>query len=261
MEENEFEVPDDKEQLSLVRGEGRYFGVQEPSDAPVCANCQRRGHKRAQCSVVVCHACGAVDDHYETQCPKTMVCSNCGEKGHFRNSCTQKRKLVYCKDCDSRMHSIDRCPYIWRSYLVVKNANKRMIPFPSASIYCYNCAERGHYGDECPLPRTSKTPNIDGSAFSGYNLPKNLTDQYLDNMKRGSGKRRYHGNNYNYMPPPSYPTYNSISFYDDPKGNNKLPKGPSSKRSHTKTGSTKTGPTKTGFLPYKPQGNKRRKYN
>ncbi|GME71696.1 unnamed protein product [Ambrosiozyma monospora] len=171
------EVNNNNDELAELRGEGRYFGVADPeASQPVCSNCHRRGHIRAKCKVVVCHACGKVDDHYETQCPNSMVCSNCGKRGHFRGQCTERRQYNYCTTCDSRNHSSDRCPNIWRSYIVIDSGKK--IGYPSGSIYCYNCAKQGHYGDECPSARTSKTPNINGSAFTGENLPKPLRAQY-----------------------------------------------------------------------------------
>lgn len=228
------EVNNDKDALATLRGEGRYFGVTDPDlDKPICSNCQRRGHIRNQCKVVVCHACGKVDDHYESQCPNSMVCLNCGEHGHFRNNCTQKRKHLYCQECESHNHTSDRCPTIWRDYIIRAVTKDTKVPYPSATIFCYNCADKGHFGDECKLPRTSKTPNLNGSAFSGENLPKSLIGQYFTNFKNNSGqhsKRRYEDafSNYNYMPPPSY------------NRNRNVPQGPS----------------KSGFLPMRPQSQK-----
>lgn len=207
------EVTADNDHLANLRGEGRYFGVVDPdANEPVCSNCHRRGHKRAQCKVVVCHACGKVDDHYETQCPNSMVCSNCGEKGHFRNNCPSKRNYTYCVLCDSRNHISERCPTIWRSYVVKKIDPNSKLAYPSSRIFCYNCASKGHYGDDCRKPRISKTPNINGSAFSGENLPKSLILQYRNMLNRDSQyhdnqnnlKRKYDevNKNYNYAPPP-----------------------------------------------------------
>lgn len=230
------EVNNDKDALATLRGEGRYFGVTDPDlDKPICSNCQRRGHIRNQCKVVVCHACGKVDDHYESQCPNSMVCLNCGEKGHFRNNCSQKRKHLYCQECESHNHTSDNCPTIWRDYIIRPVTKETKIPYPSATIFCYNCAEKGHFGDECRLSRTSKTPNLNGSAFSGENLPKSLIGQYFTNFKNNNGqhqKRRYEDafSNYNYMPPPSY------------NRNRNIPQAPS----------------KSGFLPMRPQA---RNYN
>lgn len=219
------EVTTDKDHLANLRGEGRYFGVVD-TDAvqPVCSNCHRRGHKRSQCKVVVCHACGKVDDHYETQCPISMVCSNCGERGHFRNNCPSKRKQTYCVECDSRNHSSDRCPTIWRSYVLKKDRSNK-IAFPTNKIFCYNCAEKGHYGDDCPEMRISKTPNINGSAFSGVNLPKELIDQYNDTLDQESGnskKRKFDtfSTNYNYAPPAYQKSNNYNNNYNKNNHNN-----------------------------------------
>ena len=121
------EVNDDLDELVALRGEGRYFGVTDPDDesgisrqslGPLCANCHKRGHTRAKCTVVICHKCGAIDDHYESQCPTTIICSRCGEKGHIVLQCKSKiRKRQYCRTCDSFKHGDENCPSIWRSYI------------------------------------------------------------------------------------------------------------------------------------------------
>lgn len=175
------EVNNDPNELIDLRGEGRYFGRTDTVTGPICSNCHRRGHIRAKCKVVVCHACGAVDDHYETQCPKSMVCSNCGKKGHFKNQCSEKKARTFCTQCESKNHSDERCPSIWRSYLTVNSDEKKALPM---DIYCYNCASRGHYGDECFEPRSSRTPNLNGSAYTGNNLPKELRQQYFTMLKK-----------------------------------------------------------------------------
>ena len=251
------EVTADNDHLANLRGEGRYFGVTDPdANQPVCSNCHRRGHKRAHCKVVVCHACGKVDDHYETQCPNSMVCSNCGEKGHFRNNCPSKRNQTYCVECDSRNHSSERCPSIWRSYVLRPADKNAKVAYPSAKIFCYNCATKGHYGDDCRQMRVSKTPNINGSAFSGDNLPKVLVSQYRNMLNResqsytgdNSRKRKFDATastNYNYAPPP-YPRFNRDSNNNNNSNNNgnnnrnnyssNLPRGP--KR-----------PSKVGYIP------------
>ncbi|KAG0674957.1 hypothetical protein C6P40_001966 [Pichia californica] len=224
------EVTTDNDHLASLRGEGRYFGVVDPDvNEPTCSNCHRRGHRRAQCKVVVCHACGKVDDHYETQCPNSMVCSNCGEKGHFRNNCPSKRNYTFCVLCDSRNHISERCPTIWRSYVVKRVDANSKIPYPSAKIFCYNCAAKGHYGDDCKKQRISKTPNINGSAFSGENLPKVLISQYKNMLNREpqynndniNRKRTYDesNSNYNYAPPP-YPRFNKNNSYNNNNNNN-----------------------------------------
>jgi len=168
--------------VRFQRGEGRYFGASDTPSGPLCSNCHQRGHKRANCKTVVCMACGMVDDHYTQHCPKSIVCSNCGEKGHYKNQCTEKQRRVYCQTCSSTRHFSDRCTSIWRSYLTIKDEGRKMgLP---TNIYCYNCAEKGHYGDECPLERTSRVPNMDGSAFSGHNLPQQLRDSYFSMQKK-----------------------------------------------------------------------------
>lgn len=245
------EVTADNDHLANLRGEGRYFGVVDPDiNEPVCSNCHRRGHRRAQCKVVVCHACGKVDDHYETQCPNSMVCSNCGEKGHFRNNCPSKRKVTYCVICDSRNHTSDRCPSIWRSYVLKKVDPNSKIAYPSSKIFCYNCSAKGHYGDDCNQQRISKTPNINGSAFSGENLPKALISQYRNVQDRDAQYQLSHENrkrkfdetrstNYNYAPPP-YPRFgrdnvNTTNGNYNNYNNNNFPRGPK--------------PTKVGYIP------------
>lgn len=192
------QVNDNADELIELRGEGRYFGVTDPSSGttinslqsmgPLCANCHKRGHIRAKCKTVVCHKCGVVGDHYETQCPTTMVCSRCGLKGHIAIKCKNKlKKRQYCKHCDTFNHGDDSCPSIWRSYLTLptpksddENDNYESTVLPV--IYCYNCGDDEHYGDECPEPRTSRIPCINGSAFSGTNLPRHLRSLYFDRM-------------------------------------------------------------------------------
>ncbi|WPK23509.1 hypothetical protein PUMCH_000750 [Australozyma saopauloensis] len=181
------QVNDNADELVELRGEGRYFGVLDPStgDAianqkemgPLCDNCHKRGHMRSKCKTVVCHKCGVVGDHYETQCPTTVLCGRCGEKGHIVSQCTSRtRKRQYCKTCDSLRHSDETCPGIWRSYLTIPgNDGKLELPI----MFCYNCASSEHYGDDCPQERGSRIPNLNGSAFSGINLPLYLRDKYF----------------------------------------------------------------------------------
>ena len=195
------QVNNDADELIELRGEGRYFGVTDPSSGdtinalqslgPLCANCHRRGHIRAKCKTVVCHKCGVVGDHYETQCPTTMVCSRCGQKGHMAAGCTNKaKKRQYCKTCDTFSHGDDRCPSIWRSYLT--GTTDAPVSNTLPQVYCYNCGLDVHYGDECPEPRTLRVPNITGTAFSGSNLPRHLRAKYFDRI-RGSRPRPSHG--------------------------------------------------------------------
>lgn len=192
------QVNDNADELIELRGEGRYFGVTDPrsgttinslqSLGPLCANCHKRGHIRAKCKTVVCHKCGVVGDHYETQCPTTMVCSRCGLKGHVAIKCKNKlKKRQYCKHCDTFNHGDDMCPSIWRSYLTLPtprsdDENDKYKSTVLPVIYCYNCGDDEHYGDECSEPRTSRIPCANGSAFSGTNLPRHLRSLYFDRM-------------------------------------------------------------------------------
>lgn len=183
------EVNDNADELIDLRGAGRYFGAADDNSndpGPQCRNCHKYGHIAAQCKTVVCLACGALDDHYSEQCPKSKTCSNCGEKGHYRNECKKRQKRIYCSLCNSSKHNGDRCPMIWRSYITNANDKARMA-YPFRSVYCYNCAAKGHYGDDCPQTRSSRIPNFDGSAFSGDNLPRSLRGQYWSLFK----KRRF----------------------------------------------------------------------
>lgn len=258
------EVTADNDHLASLRGEGRYFGVTDPDvNQPVCSNCHRRGHKRSQCKVVVCHACGKVDDHYETQCPNSMVCSNCGERGHFRNNCPSKRQQTYCVECDSTNHSTDRCPSIWRSYVLKRADKNTKIAYPSSMIFCYNCAAKGHYGDDCRDMRVSKTPNINGSAFSGENLPKQLISQYKNLQNRESSfygdnnrKRKFatdNSTNYNYAPPP-YPRFNrnnnsNSRNYQQNNNNNNYNNNYNISNNENRNRNVPQGPSKVGYIP------------
>lgn len=210
------QVNSNTDELVELRGGGRYFGVIDPesgetvnqkqSMGPLCANCHRRGHIRAKCKTVICHKCGVVGDHYETQCPTTMICAKCGGKGHKAIDCTNKtKKRQYCKTCDLFNHNDDNCPNIWRSYLLINSTKDKKRKEPEnlelPIIYCYNCGDEGHYGDDCKQPRTSRIPNIAGSAFSGNNLPSNLRKLYYKKIHDNSLPQRpsfkSYNNNYN----------------------------------------------------------------
>lgn len=227
------QVNDNADELIELRGEGRYFGVTDPdtgatinaqqSLGPLCDNCHRRGHVRSKCKTVVCHKCGVVGDHYETQCPSTMICSRCGERGHLVSACKSKtRKKQYCKTCDTFNHSDFNCPSIWRSYITkVATDEENVLPV----IFCYNCGEETHFGDECPRQRSSRVPNLNGSAFSGTNLPKNLRTIYFDSLSRKntgrpSGKKRNYDDSANLRNYSSYNLgYNNVSNNDNYNNN------------------------------------------
>lgn len=176
------QVDSNPDGLVELRGEGRYFGAADDvSSTMLCSNCHQHGHKRAQCKTVVCHACGAVGDHYTERCPKSMVCYNCGERGHFGNTCKERARRLYCQICESNRHMNNRCPSIWRSYLTQNDGRARGLP---NNMYCYNCADKGHFGDDCPEQRGSRMPNVDGSAFSGHNLPQTMREAYYKIQKK-----------------------------------------------------------------------------
>lgn len=181
------EVNDDPELLRSLRGQGRYFGIDDEdngikNEELKCKNCSQHGHIKKNCPHVICSYCGFMDDHYSQHCPRTMRCSHCNESGHYRQHCTQKWKRIFCTSCNSKKHSRDRCPSVWRSYCLDNADVKRVLP--SNKVYCYNCAEMGHFGDECPRGRSSRVPNDDGSAFSGDNLAASLRRKYFTGLAR-----------------------------------------------------------------------------
>ncbi|AMD19960.1 HCL191Cp [Eremothecium sinecaudum] len=189
------EVDDDPEMLRNLRGQGRYFGAEKEEDGikeaePKCKNCSQRGHIKKNCPHVICSYCGLMDDHYSQHCPKTMRCSHCNESGHYRQHCSQKWKRIFCTLCNSKKHSRDRCPSIWRSYCLASTTVKRVLP--SHRLYCYNCAGKGHFGDDCPLPRSSRVPNDDGSAFSGDNLASDLRREYFNRLSKQKREYEYY---------------------------------------------------------------------
>lgn len=249
------QVNDNADELIELRGEGRYFGVTDPdtgstinaqqSLGPLCDNCHKRGHIRSKCKTVVCHKCGVVGDHYETQCPTTMICGRCGQRGHLASVCTSKtRKKEYCRHCDTFNHGDYNCPSIWRSYITkVSKDEDYVLPV----MYCYNCGEDTHYGDECHHQRASRIPNVNGSAFSGTNLPKHLRSVYFDSFRTPSS----------FQPRSSYKNTNSNSA---PAKRNFQDSNRSSLRNFT----SNVQPSRSGFiassrkslLPSKPQANR-----
>uniref|UniRef100_A0A060T7Z0 ARAD1B23991p n=1 Tax=Blastobotrys adeninivorans TaxID=409370 RepID=A0A060T7Z0_BLAAD len=176
--------PSENDVLVEIRGEGRYFGTE--SSEPVCRRCHQRGHIAVQCKTVVCDNCGQHDDHYTKQCPKSQRCTNCGEFGHLRKACKNRRKVIFCSNCHSRIHTEETCPLIWRQY---KTAEPSKIVRPP-SVSCYNCAEQGHYGDDCPKPRRVILRYREDSAFKGDNLPRQLQKWYDESRRMSSSKRK-----------------------------------------------------------------------
>lgn len=253
------QVNNNAEELIELRGEGRYFGVTDPqtgdsinaqqSQGPLCDNCHKRGHIRSKCKTVICHKCGIVGDHYETQCPTTIVCARCGERGHIAGNCKSKfRKKQYCKSCDTFTHSDDNCPSIWRSYLTIPSKTELVLP----TAYCYNCGGDTHYGDECTQQRTSRIPNASGSAFSGSNLPKQLRNAYFERIygPPSLGKNGYsHGaskNDKRSFEAPSLKNYTAVpsrSGYLSAKTNGKK-----------STPNKPVSASRTGYLPKKSKG-------
>lgn len=180
------EVDSNPEDLRYLRGKGRYFGVDDPSDPsldaePKCNNCSQRGHLKRNCPHVICAYCGIMDDHYTQQCPKAIKCANCGEEGHYRSQCPRQARRIYCTECNSKNHARERCPSIWRSYYLRERTFHRTLHIER--VFCYNCGHQGHFGDDCSMRRSSKVPNEDGSAFSGENLPQELKAEYSRNLK------------------------------------------------------------------------------
>ena len=239
------EVNDDPDELIDLRGEGRYFGVTGPDDdnqqslGPICDNCHERGHRRAQCKVVICHKCGKVGDHYETQCPSTLVCLRCGEKGHYVLECKSKvRKRQYCRNCDTFQHGDEDCPSIWRSYLTKRTANDDQESLVLPNISCYNCGSDEHFGDECNKQRTSRIPNL-GSAFSGNNLPRNLRPLYFLRLKSSNSGA---SNDYDYNPSLAPRDYNSE--YDPRATSKRLNNYNNNVPSYNQQ-----QPSRTGFIP------------
>ncbi|CAI1924638.1 hypothetical protein SEUBUCD646_0D00770 [Saccharomyces eubayanus] len=185
------EVDSNPSELRALRGQGRYFGVDDDDEdaikeaAPKCNNCSQRGHLKRDCPHIICTYCGSMDDHYSQHCPKAIKCSQCDEVGHYRSQCPHKWKKVQCSLCKSKKHLKERCPSIWRAYILIDDSQMgkhKVLPFHT--IYCYNCGEKGHFGDDCEERRSSRVPNEDGSAFTGSNLSTDLKQEYYQHINR-----------------------------------------------------------------------------
>lgn len=256
------QVNDNADELIELRGEGRYFGVTDPQNGstinaqqslgPLCDNCHKRGHIRSKCKTVICHKCGVVGDHYETQCPTTMICAKCGQRGHMVSACTNKsKKREYCRHCDTFSHGNHNCPSIWRSYITKPQSNQDDLLWQISDlpvVYCYNCGDSTHYGDECHRQRSSRIPNINGSAFSGTNLPKHLRDVY----SWFANESRQNGNDYNAQS--SRNTKNN-RFKNNQSYQNQKPLKPL-KSSKKDFNGTSAQPTRSGFIKQNNHSNK-----
>ncbi|KAH7583726.1 Zinc finger CCHC-type profile [Nakaseomyces glabratus] len=191
------QVGNDPNELRFLRGEGRYFGlddsegIKEPE--PKCRNCSQRGHFKRDCPHVICTFCGSMDDHYSQHCPKAIKCANCNKVGHYRSQCPNKWKRVFCTLCNSKLHDRDRCPSLWRSYLLREEltgkGNTKKLDLDTDAIYCYNCGGNGHFGDDCNQRRSSRVPKDDGSAFAGNNLRDELRTKYYKKLDQERGKK------------------------------------------------------------------------
>ena len=217
------EVNQDPEELRTLRGEGRYFGVVDPSDVKgdkssggrkKCRKCNQPGHLAKSCKTVLCMLCGMINDHYTEDCQKSIKCSNCNSSGHYRSQCPKKWKKTFCQICNSSRHVTERCPDVWRSYKLkttsTSTTSTKNNDFQNQDkdqdrdtklvlrwdlIWCYNCGKKGHFGDDCDEPRSSRVPLDDGSAFSGYNLQTGLQGKYFDNLSEQQDDYSYYNNN------------------------------------------------------------------
>lgn len=216
------QVGPDPNELRFLRGEGRYFGLEDSEGIkepePKCRNCSQRGHFKRDCPHVICTFCGSMDDHYSQHCPKAIKCANCNETGHYRSQCPNKWKRVFCTVCNSKRHGRDRCPSIWRSYLLRENISKKDLKLNFESIYCYNCGGQGHYGDDCNQRRSSRVPNDDGSAFAGNNLGDHLRGKYYRHVDEERSKRKskknHGGNRTKKYPVNDHFDYNDYEYND-----------------------------------------------
>lgn len=151
----------------------------------------------ADCKVVICEKCGKRNDHFTQQCPTSLRCGNCGKIGHLRANCTSRAKYIYCPRCDSRNHTDDYCPLIWRSYVGLHGGR---VERPEV-FSCYNCGGTSHYGDDCPEPRPVMLRFVEDTAFSGSNLPPELQRDYFARNRRQRARSPPRGG-YRGGPPP-----------------------------------------------------------
>ncbi|CAO3564806.1 unnamed protein product [Mortierella alpina] len=162
-EPNEFDLEAELGHLDDQKflGRGRYYlEARANPTGRACFNCGQTGHISRDCTVTVCHICGAVGEHSYRECP-AMKCLNCLKTGHTADACPMPRghgKSVVCWKCYGSDHPTEDCPSIWRDYVTTTSK-----PRQSVIPYCYNCATSQHFGDDCRRQR----PNYAraGSAF------------------------------------------------------------------------------------------------